>query len=63
MRDKEHFLPETETAVPIIHPPGSGKAVGVLRDKSTFKVLCEETGGAYGIISFNVEVGYVSDKI
>ena len=45
-----NFLPETETTVPIIRGPGEGKVVGVLRDQSTFKVLSEETGGAYAIL-------------
>ena len=45
------FLPETETAVPIIRGPGEGKVVGVLRDQSTFKVMSEETGGAYAILA------------
>ena len=35
------FLPESETAVPIIRGAGEGKAVGVLRDRSLFKVLPE----------------------
>jgi len=35
------FLSETETTVPIIHPPGGGKVVGVLGNQSTFKVLSE----------------------
>ena len=44
------FLQETETTVPIIRGPGEGKVVGVLRDQSTFKVLSEQTGGAYAIL-------------
>src|SRR5688500_3622439 len=44
------FLPETETPVPIIRPPGAGKEVGVLRNKSVFKVLPSDTGGAYAIL-------------
>ena len=30
MADRGQFLPRTETAVPIIHAPGSGKVVRVL---------------------------------
>jgi mannose-6-phosphate isomerase-like protein (cupin superfamily) len=48
------FLPETETAVPIIRPPGSGKVVGVLGARSFFKVLSEDTGGAYAILEQEV---------
>lgn len=44
------FLPQTETTVPIIHPPGSGKSVGVVGGRSIFKVLSAQTGGAYAII-------------
>ena len=47
MNDPGDFLPETETTVPIVRGPGEGKVVGVLRDQSIFKVLSEETGGAY----------------
>jgi hypothetical protein len=39
MNQAHDFLPETETSVPIIRAPGDGKAVSVLRDQSTFKVL------------------------
>lgn len=38
MADHGQFLPETETSVPIIHPPGSDKVVGVLGGQMTFKV-------------------------
>jgi mannose-6-phosphate isomerase-like protein (cupin superfamily) len=58
MEDNKRFLPETETPVPIIHSPGSGKVVGVLRDKSTFKVLSEETGGAYAILEQQIPAGH-----
>jgi hypothetical protein len=44
MADRGQFLPETETAVPIIRPPGAGKVVGVLGGQMTFKVLSEQTG-------------------
>ena len=40
----------TETPVPIIHPPGDGKHVGVLRGRSTFKVESAQTNGAYAIL-------------
>jgi quercetin dioxygenase-like cupin family protein len=58
MPDHSKFLPETETAVPIIHPPGGGKVVGVLRDKSTFKVLSAQTGGAYAVLEQQVPAGH-----
>ena len=45
MAEDRAFLAETETIVPILHPPGSGKVVGVLGGQSTFKVLSEQTGG------------------
>lgn len=44
------FLPETETAVPIVHASGSGRQVGVLGHRSTFKVESAETGGVYAIL-------------
>jgi hypothetical protein len=52
------FLRETETTVPIIRGPGEGKVVGVLRDQSTFKVLSEETGGAYAVLEQKIPVGH-----
>lgn len=52
------FLPETETPVPIIHPPGSGTVVGVLRSQSTFKVLSAQTGGAYAILEQLIPAGH-----
>lgn len=52
------FLPETETAVPIIRLPGEGPVVGVLRDQSTFKVLSEQTGGAYAILEQRIPAGH-----
>jgi quercetin dioxygenase-like cupin family protein len=58
MAEGGHFLPETETAVPIIRQPGEGKVVGVLRDQSTFKVLSEQTGGAYAILEQTVPAGH-----
>jgi quercetin dioxygenase-like cupin family protein len=54
----DNFLPETETTVPIIRGPGEGKVVGVLRDQSTFKVLSEETGGAYAILEQKIPAGH-----
>jgi quercetin dioxygenase-like cupin family protein len=54
----QDFLPETETPVPIIRGPGEGKVVGVLRDQSTFKVLSEETGGAYAILEQKIPAGH-----
>jgi quercetin dioxygenase-like cupin family protein len=52
------FLPKTETTVPIIRGPGEGKVVGVLRDQSTFKVMSEETGGAYAILEQKIPPGH-----
>lgn len=52
------FLSATETPVPIIHPPGEGRVVGVLRNKSTFKVLSEQTGGAYAILEQLIPAGH-----
>jgi quercetin dioxygenase-like cupin family protein len=48
------FLPETELAAPIIRSPGEGKVVGILRGKTTFKVLSAETGGAYAVLEQEV---------
>jgi quercetin dioxygenase-like cupin family protein len=58
MADRGQFLPQTEMAVPIIHPPGSGKVVGVLGGEMTVKVLSEQTGGAYAIIEQQVPPGH-----
>lgn len=58
MADKQPFLAETETRLPIIHPPGSGKVVGVLGSESTFKVLSAETGGAYAILEQSILPGH-----
>jgi quercetin dioxygenase-like cupin family protein len=58
MNEHRDFLPQTETAVPIIHPPGGGRVVGVLRDQSTFKVLSEQTGGAYAILEQRIPAGH-----
>lgn len=58
MADHRSFLPTTETAVPIAHPPGSGKVVGVLGAQSVFKVLPEQTGGAYAILEQEVPAGH-----
>jgi mannose-6-phosphate isomerase-like protein (cupin superfamily) len=52
------FLPETETRMPILHPPGSGKSVGVLGSRSTFKVLSAETGGAYALLEQEIPAGH-----
>jgi quercetin dioxygenase-like cupin family protein len=52
------FLRETETTVPIVRGPGEGKVVGVLRDQTTFKVLSEETGGAYAILEQKIPAGH-----
>ncbi len=57
MSDGAQFLPRTETAVPILHPPGSGKQVGVLGGRSTFKVQSAQTGGAYALLEQEVPPG------
>lgn len=58
MADPSSFLPSTETSVPIAHPPGSGKIVGVLGARSTFKVLPEQTAGAYAILEQEIPAGH-----
>ena len=58
MKQPYEFLPETETATPIIRGAGEGKAVGVLRDRSLFKVLPEETGGAYAVLEQTIPAGH-----
>ncbi len=58
MSEGRSFLPQTETTVPIIRGPGEGKVVGVLRDRSTFKVLSEQTGGAYAILEQVIPAGH-----
>jgi quercetin dioxygenase-like cupin family protein len=58
MNHAHDFLLETETTVPIIRAPGDGKVVSVLRDQSTFKVLSEETGGAYAILEQKIPAGH-----
>jgi quercetin dioxygenase-like cupin family protein len=44
--------------VPIIHPPGGGKVVGILRGQSTFKVLSAQTGGAYAVLEQLIPAGH-----
>lgn len=56
--DPARFLPTTETAVPIIRPPGAGRAVGVLGDRTLFKVASDETGGAYAILEQHIPPGH-----
>jgi quercetin dioxygenase-like cupin family protein len=58
MNDTGDFLRDTETTVPIIRGAGEGKVVGVLRDQSTFKVLSEETGGAYAVLEQKIPAGH-----
>jgi quercetin dioxygenase-like cupin family protein len=58
MAEGEHFLARTETAIPIVRQPGEGKRVGVLRSQSTFKVLSEQTGGAYAILEQKIPAGH-----
>jgi quercetin dioxygenase-like cupin family protein len=57
MAEDKPFLPETETAVPIICQPGEGKVVGVLGGRMTFKVLDDHTGGAYAIVEQQIPAG------
>jgi hypothetical protein len=57
MAEGKPFLPETETAVPIICQPSEGKVVGVLGGRMTFKVLSEQTGGAYAIVEQQIPAG------
>jgi quercetin dioxygenase-like cupin family protein len=49
---------QTETPVPIIHGPGGGKQVGVLRSRSTFKVESAQTNGAYAILEQLIPAGH-----
>lgn len=49
---------QTETPIPIIHPPGDGKHVGVLRSRSTFKVESAQTNGAYAILEQTIPAGH-----
>jgi quercetin dioxygenase-like cupin family protein len=58
MADRQQFLPETETATPIVRLPGEGVAVGVLGGRSVFKVLPEQTGGAYAILEQEIPAGH-----
>jgi quercetin dioxygenase-like cupin family protein len=58
MAEDRHFLSESETAIPIIRQPGEGKRVGVLRNQSTFKVLSDQTGGAYAILEQKIPAGH-----
>lgn len=57
MTNPSTFLPETETAVPIVHGPGEGTKVGVLTSHTLFKVLPEQTGGAYAILEQDIPSG------
>jgi quercetin dioxygenase-like cupin family protein len=58
MAESGRFLAQTETTVPIIHPPGAGKAVGVLGGRSVFKVLSDQTGGAYAVLEQEIPAGH-----
>jgi quercetin dioxygenase-like cupin family protein len=57
MAEGQHFLPETETAVPILCQPSAGKVLGVLGGRMPFKVLSEQTGGAYAIVAQQIPAG------
>ena len=50
-------MSQTETTVPIIHGPGEGRKVGVLRDQSVFKVEPSQVGGAYAILEQTIPPG------
>jgi len=58
MAEESTFLPKTETTVSIVRGPGEGVAVGVLRSQSVFKVLSEQTGGAYAVLEQQIPVGH-----
>ncbi|HXG09838.1 MAG TPA: cupin domain-containing protein [Gemmataceae bacterium] len=58
MAEGGQFLPKTETTVPIVRQPGDGKVVVVLGDRSTFKVLPEQTGGAYALLEQQIPAGH-----
>ncbi len=58
MAEDKPFLPETETTEPIIRQPGEGKVVAVLANRSTFKVLPQQTGGAYAILEQQIPAGH-----
>lgn len=47
----------SETTVPIIHPPGDGRLVGVLADHSTYKVESAQVNGAYAILEQTILPG------
>jgi quercetin dioxygenase-like cupin family protein len=49
---------QTETAVPIVRPPGEGRHVGVLRSHTTFKVESSQTNGAYAILEQTIPAGH-----
>jgi quercetin dioxygenase-like cupin family protein len=51
------FLTTTETTVPIIRGQDEGRVVGVIGGRSWFRVLPEETGGAYAILEQEVPAG------
>jgi quercetin dioxygenase-like cupin family protein len=57
MSNTKSFLTESELRAPIVLGPGAGKVVGVLGARSTFKVLSDETGGAYALIEQEVPPG------
>jgi quercetin dioxygenase-like cupin family protein len=51
------FLPRSELAAPIVRSAGEGKTVGVVRGRTTFKILPAETGGAYAVLEQQVPPG------
>jgi quercetin dioxygenase-like cupin family protein len=56
--EPQPFLPQSELQDPIVLPPGGGKPVGVLGAVSTFKILPEQTGGAYAILEQEIPAGH-----
>src|SRR3954463_15181977 len=57
MAEDRAFLTETETIVPLVPPPGPGQGGGGLGGQSTFRVLSEQTGGAYALLEQQVPPG------
>jgi quercetin dioxygenase-like cupin family protein len=51
------FLTTTETTVPNIRGQDEGRVVGVIGGQSWFRVMPEETGGAYAILEQEVPAG------
>lgn len=56
--DQSRFLPHSELKEPLVRLSGEGRPVSVLGDRSIFKVLPEETGGAYAVIEQLIPPGH-----